>query len=128
MSSATVVKCLNELFALFGLSSYVHTDKGTSFMSAEVQKYLNERGVATSRSTARGNGQIEKQNSSLWKAITLALHSQDFSRAYVSMGTSITTPVVLNSVTFVHRDEQVHTRDSLDTIAEVLLEHPYQRG
>ncbi|XP_055862342.1 uncharacterized protein LOC106074444 [Biomphalaria glabrata] len=82
MSSATVIKCLNELFALFGLPSYVHTDRGTSFMSAEVQKYLNERGVATSRTTAynpRGNGQIEKLNSTLWKAITLALHSQDLS-------------------------------------------------
>uniref|UniRef100_A0A2C9LZ67 Integrase catalytic domain-containing protein n=1 Tax=Biomphalaria glabrata TaxID=6526 RepID=A0A2C9LZ67_BIOGL len=51
-------------------------------MSAEVQKHLNERGVAKSRTmpyNPRENGQIEKLNKSLWNAITLALHSQDLS-------------------------------------------------
>ncbi|XP_055884648.1 uncharacterized protein LOC129926207, partial [Biomphalaria glabrata] len=80
MSSSTVVKCLNELFALFGFPAYVHTDRGTSFMSTEVQHFLHERGIATSRTTPyspRGNGQIEKLNGTLWKAITLALHSKE---------------------------------------------------
>uniref|UniRef100_A0A2C9L369 Integrase catalytic domain-containing protein n=1 Tax=Biomphalaria glabrata TaxID=6526 RepID=A0A2C9L369_BIOGL len=60
MSSSTVVKCLNELFALFGFPTYVHTD----------------RGIATSRTTPyspyspRGNGQIERLN-------IITLHSKE---------------------------------------------------
>uniref|UniRef100_A0A2C9L1R6 Integrase catalytic domain-containing protein n=1 Tax=Biomphalaria glabrata TaxID=6526 RepID=A0A2C9L1R6_BIOGL len=49
-------------------------------MSTEVQHFLHERGIATSRATPyspRGNGQIEKLNGTLWKAITLALHSKE---------------------------------------------------
>ncbi|XP_055867406.1 uncharacterized protein LOC106072363 [Biomphalaria glabrata] len=80
MTSSTVVKCLNELFALFGLPAYVHIDRGTSFMSTEVQYFLHERGIATSRTTPyslRGHGQIDKLNGTLWKAITLAQRSKE---------------------------------------------------
>ncbi|XP_055883511.1 uncharacterized protein LOC106054065 [Biomphalaria glabrata] len=75
MSSSTVVKCLNELFAVFGFPAYVHNDRVT-----EVQHFLHERGIGTSSTTPyspRGNGQIERLNRTLWKAITLALHSKE---------------------------------------------------
>uniref|UniRef100_A0A2C9LYU2 Integrase catalytic domain-containing protein n=1 Tax=Biomphalaria glabrata TaxID=6526 RepID=A0A2C9LYU2_BIOGL len=74
MSSSTVFKCLNELLAVFGFQAYVHTDRGTLFMSTEGQHFLHERGIATSRTTPynpRGNGQIERLNR------TLALPSKE---------------------------------------------------
>lgn len=80
MSSATVIKHLNEIFTLFGLPSYLHSDRGTSFMSAEVKNFLNSRGIASSRTTPynpRGNGQVERFNGTLWKAIQLALRSNN---------------------------------------------------
>ncbi|XP_055891822.1 uncharacterized protein LOC129927331 [Biomphalaria glabrata] len=79
MSASTVIRCLDNLFGLFGMPDYVHSDRGTSFMSREVQEFLHERGVATSRTTPynpRGNSQVERLNGSLWKAITLALKTQ----------------------------------------------------
>ena len=49
-------------------------------MSEEVKSYLHNKGVATSRTTAynpQGNGQIERYNGIIWKAITLALKSRN---------------------------------------------------
>ncbi|XP_055869763.1 uncharacterized protein LOC129923337 [Biomphalaria glabrata] len=80
MSSSTVIKCLNQLFSFVGMPEYVHSDRGTSFMSREVQSFLHERGIATSRTTAfnpSGNGQIERLNKTLWNAVTLALKDLD---------------------------------------------------
>ncbi|KER32757.1 hypothetical protein T265_01242 [Opisthorchis viverrini] len=79
VSSSTVIKCFNQLFSLFGMPSYVHSDRGGAFMSGEVQTFLHDRGVATSRTTPynpRGNGQVERLNGTLWKSITLALKTQ----------------------------------------------------
>ena len=51
VSTPTVIQCLSQLFCLFGLPLYVHSDQGTSFLSKELKQYLSDRGVATSRST-----------------------------------------------------------------------------
>lgn len=80
MTSQTVIRCLCQLFSLFGVPSYIHTDRGASFMSAEVQQFLLERGVASSRTTPynpQGNGQVERLNGTLWKSIQLALKSRE---------------------------------------------------
>ena len=37
MSTSTVIKCLTTLFSLVGMPSYVHSDRGASFMSRELQ-------------------------------------------------------------------------------------------
>lgn len=79
MSSSTVIKCFNQLFSIFGMPAYIHSDRGAAFMSDELQRFLHDRGVATSRTTPynpRGNGQVERLNGTLWKAITLALRAQ----------------------------------------------------
>ncbi|XP_055874670.1 uncharacterized protein LOC129924424 [Biomphalaria glabrata] len=78
MTSKTVIKCFDQLFFLFGTPSYIHSDRGSSFMSTETTEYLHSKGIATSRTTpynAKGNGQIEKLNKTLWQAILLALDS-----------------------------------------------------
>lgn len=80
VSSKTVIKHLNNLFMIFGFPSYIHSDRGTAFLSADVQQFLHERGIATSRTTAynpQGNGQVEKLNCTLWKTILLALKTKN---------------------------------------------------
>ena len=77
--SSTVISCLNQLFSMFGMPSYIHSDQGSSFMSQELKQYLLSKNVATSRSTPYNpqcNGQVEKLNSTLWKSITMALKSR----------------------------------------------------
>ena len=79
MTSATVIKCHEEVFSMFGTASFVHSDRGPSFMSKDVKDYLSEKGVATSRTTPynpQGNGQVEKLNDTLWKAINVTLRGQ----------------------------------------------------
>ena len=78
VSAKTVIACLRELFVMFGMPAYIHTDRGSAFMSQELEQFLHECGVATSRTTSHnpaGNGQVERLNGTLWKAITLALNT-----------------------------------------------------
>ena len=80
MTSKTVINCLSQLFAIFGMCSFVHSDRGTSFLSSELRKFLHSRGIATSYSTPynpRGNGQAERYNRTIWKTVTLALESRN---------------------------------------------------
>ena len=80
MSAETVIKCLGQLFSIFGMPSLNHSDRGASFMSSTLKEYLSQKNIATSRTTPnnpQGNGQVERYNGTIWKAITLALKSQD---------------------------------------------------
>ena len=63
ISAKTIIECLTDLFSIFGLPGYVHTDRGRSFMAKELKDFLLERGVSSSRSTPYhpvGNGQCER--------------------------------------------------------------------
>ena len=42
MSSTTVILCLSTLFNIFGLPIYVHSDRGSSFISRKLKQYLND--------------------------------------------------------------------------------------
>ncbi|CAC5405006.1 unnamed protein product [Mytilus coruscus] len=78
MTSGTVIQCLRQLFALFGMPAYIHSDRGQSFISAEPKTFLQSHGVATSRTmpySPQNNGQCERYNGIIWKAVTLALES-----------------------------------------------------
>ena len=62
------------------MSTYVNSDRGTSFMSRELQVFLRDKGVATSRTTSynpEGNGQVERYNGVIWKALTMCLKSKN---------------------------------------------------
>ncbi|GFR57990.1 Pro-Pol polyprotein, partial [Elysia marginata] len=64
------------------MPDYVHSDRGSQFMSEELKSFLHEKEIATSRSTPynpRGNGQVERLNNTIWKAITLSLKSKGLS-------------------------------------------------
>ena len=79
LSTKTVISCISILFSLFGFPAYIHSDRGSSFMSREINTYLHERGIATSHSTPHhptGNSQCERLNQTLWKTIQLMLRTQ----------------------------------------------------
>ena len=80
MNTTTVIKCLEQIFSLCGMPSYIHSDRGASFMSKELKAYLSQKGVAMSRTTPYhpiGNGQVERFNANVWKAIQLTLKSRN---------------------------------------------------
>lgn len=82
VNAQTVIKNMNIIFTMFGMPAYIHSDRGASFLSADVKEYLSSRGVATSRTTPynpQGNGQVERLNSTLWKSILLALNTKKLS-------------------------------------------------
>ena len=47
MTTETVVKCLVQLFSIFGLPGYIHSDRGSQFMSDELKQFLHSKGMAT---------------------------------------------------------------------------------
>lgn len=82
MSSSTVINCLKDLFLTFGQPLYIHSDRGTSFMSEEFKTFLRNSNIASSRTTPynpRGNGQVERLNGTLWRTIQLSLRSKNLS-------------------------------------------------
>ncbi|CAE1168678.1 unnamed protein product [Acanthosepion pharaonis] len=75
ISAAAIIQCLCSLFAIFGAPAYIHSDRGASFMSEQLRQFLQERGVAISRTTPynpKGNGQCERYNGIIWKTVQLA--------------------------------------------------------
>ena len=81
-SASTIITSLQNIFSLFGMPTFIHSDRGSSFMSNELKSYLTSQGIATSRTTAynpAGNGQVERYNGIIWKTIELALKSRGLS-------------------------------------------------
>lgn len=73
--AATVIQDLCSLFSVFGGPTYIHLDCGSAFMSGELKQFLQERGVAVSRTTPynlQGNRQCERHNVIIWKTVQLA--------------------------------------------------------
>ena len=65
--------------------AFVHSDRGASFMSHELQAFLREKGVATSRTTSynpAGNGQVERYDGIVWKAVEMSLKSKNLHTKY----------------------------------------------
>lgn len=52
LSSSTVIKCLTQLFVLCGMPAFIHSDRGSAFMSSDLREFLTSRGVASSRPTS----------------------------------------------------------------------------
>ena len=85
MDTPTVISRLSNLFSFLGMPSYVHSDRGPSFMSKELKDWLHSKGIATSRTTPynpEGNGQTERYNGIVMKTVTLALKSRNLDTKY----------------------------------------------
>ena len=67
------------------MPAFVHSDRGPSFMSHELQAFLREKGVATSRTTSynpAGNSQVERYDGIVWKAVEMSLKSKNLHTKY----------------------------------------------
>ena len=79
MTSGTVIQCFNHLFSIFGMPDMVHNDRATDFLSEETQNYQLGKSIATSKTSRYNpqcNGQVEKLNGTLWKAVQVTLHAK----------------------------------------------------
>ena len=79
MTAKTVIECLSNVFCVFGFPAYIHSDRGTSFISRDVKNFLVERGIASSYTTPyhpRGNGQCERAVQTVWRTVKLILHER----------------------------------------------------
>ena len=52
MTTPTGISCLCQLFVLFGMPAYIHSDRVSSFMSRELREFLTSKGIASSRTTS----------------------------------------------------------------------------
>ena len=80
MTLDVVIKCLSQLFAMFGMPSYTHTDCGYSFISKELREHLTNLGIATCWTTSynpQSKRQCECYNGIAWKHVRLALVSRN---------------------------------------------------
>ena len=79
VSARSTISHLRNLFLIFGIPSFIYSDCGSGFMSAELKVFLPEKGIATSCTISHkpgGNGLVEHINGTIWKAIAMALKSQ----------------------------------------------------
>jgi len=52
MTALTVIDWLCKLISLFGMPAYIHSDRGSSFMSKKLREFFTSKGVACSRTTS----------------------------------------------------------------------------
>ena len=72
VKTTSVIVSLTSIFSLFGLPGYVHSDRGSSFMSNDLKDWLHTKGVPTSRTSPynpQGNGQCERYNATIWNTV-----------------------------------------------------------
>ena len=70
-----VIDELDRIFAVHGFPLAMRSDNGPQFIAEVFQDYLKECGITHLRSTPycpRANGEVERQNRSLLKAIRTA--------------------------------------------------------
>lgn len=78
LSAKTVIIALGQIFSIFGYSAYNHSGRGTSFVK-ELEQHLHPKVIAISRTKPYnpcGNGQVERYNGMIWKAVNLAFYSK----------------------------------------------------
>ena len=71
-TSEVIIKCLDKQFCRYGVPRTLRTDNGANLVSAEMDGYLTEMGIKRRLTTPlwpRANGEVERQNRSLLKAM-----------------------------------------------------------
>ena len=69
MDTDTVITCLSQLFSVFGLCAFIHSDRDSAFMSDKLKSFLLSKGIGISRTSVyklQGNDQCEKFNNTIW--------------------------------------------------------------
>ena len=74
-TSEVIIKCLDKQFCRYGVPRTLRTDNGASLVFAEMDGYVTEMGIKPRLTTPlwpRANGEVERQNRSLLKAMRAA--------------------------------------------------------
>ena len=77
-TSANIIRSLRDFFATYGTPGFIHSDRGSQFVSRETTAFLSQSGVPTSRSTPyhpQGNSQVERLIGTIWRAVQCGLES-----------------------------------------------------
>ena len=85
--ASSVIGCLHvcQLFSVYGMPTFIHSDRGSSFMSKELCHFLLNKGIATSLTTPYNpacNGKVERYNGAVWKAIIMPLKTGNLPVTY----------------------------------------------
>jgi len=83
ITSEAVIGCLRQLFSIFGIPGFIHTDRGSQFLSNEFEEFCHSSNISHSRTTPyhpNGNEQTERYNGTIWKAVTCLLHARNLSQ------------------------------------------------
>ena len=116
------------MFVLCGSLSYIHSDRGSSFLSQEIKDYFSQRGIATSKTSPYhpiGNGQCERYNGIIWKGVRMELRTQNLSDTQWE----IVLPNVLHlDLCFQQLRTQLPMKDSLDSSVAPLVDPLYLPG
>ena len=78
VTSGKMISCLEAMFATHGLPLSIKTDNGPQFVSEEFEVYLRDNNIEHRTSTPlwpQANGEVERQNRSLLKAMRV-VHSE----------------------------------------------------
>ena len=93
----TVISCLNQLFTLFGMPAYVHSDRARPSCHMTSFRTWHQRGIGCSNTSIynpRGNGQCERYNGIIRSSVKLAIKSR---KLHISQW-ELVLPAVLHSI------------------------------
>ena len=75
VTSSKIIESLKAIFCTFGLPCSMKTDNGKQFVSDEFEEYLRENDILHRTTTPlwpQANGEIERKNRTLMKALKIA--------------------------------------------------------
>ena len=84
-TSEASIKCLDKQFSRYGVLRTLRTDNKANLVSAEMDEYLTELGIrhrVTTPLWPRANGEVERQNRSLLKAMKAAQAKKKYRRSF----------------------------------------------
>ena len=74
-TSSVIIRCLENHFSRHGIPETLRTDNGSNLVSREMEDFLDELGIKPKKTIPlwpRANGEVERQNKSLLKAMRAA--------------------------------------------------------
>ena len=74
-TSSAIIRCLENHFTHHGIPETLRTDNGPNLVSHEMEEFLDELGIKHKKTISlwpRANGEVERQNKSLLKAMRAA--------------------------------------------------------
>ena len=86
INTETVIKCLTQLFSLFGLCSCIHSDRGSVFMSKKFIEFLRGKGIAYSRTSVYNRVVTVNVKSTMTYLVWCQIRFKIAKLAFIKMG------------------------------------------